>query len=81
MAWTSSAPVSFGNLAGPPEEDDERGLERVFGVLPMSKNPSADPKHHRAVPSKDLLERGFALHARHLREKTAIGREGVRGSE
>jgi hypothetical protein len=38
------------------DQDEESGLEGVFGILPVAQNPFADAQNHWSVPAKQGLE-------------------------
>ncbi|OWK35594.1 hypothetical protein [Fimbriiglobus ruber] len=48
-------------MVGPTEEDHKRGLECVFGVLPMAENAAADLQDQRPVSADDFGKRGFVV--------------------
>jgi hypothetical protein len=53
-------------------EDEEGGLESVFGVLRMAQNPAADAQHHRAVSPYQGGEGGLIAAGDEAREELAI---------
>jgi hypothetical protein len=41
------------------EEQEERGLERIVGLVVVPQNSAADAEHHRPVPLDQGRERGI----------------------
>ena len=60
--------VAHPERAGPPHQDQERGLEGVLGVVVVAEDRAADPPDHRAVPIDQGREG-------QLRRLAAAGRE------
>jgi hypothetical protein len=49
--------LARGDGRRPAHEDDERGLEGVFGVVLVAEDAAADAPHHRGVAAHERLDR------------------------
>ena len=58
----------------PAEEDDERGLEGVLGVLVVAEGPAAHAEDHRPVPADQLAEGGLVAAGADGRQEVGVRR-------
>ena len=65
--------MSAADRAGPPCQDEERGLEGVLRVLLVGQDAAADAEHERPVPADEGGERGLVADGGVPAEEFAVG--------